>query len=51
MTAISIVDEYLEHSRIWLFHNGGNEEIYISSADWIVRNLDYRIEVAVPISG
>ena len=49
MTAISIVDEYLEHSRIWLFHNGGNEEIYISSADWMVRNLDYRIEVAVPI--
>ena len=35
MTAISIVDEYLEHSRIWLFHNGGNEEIYISSADWM----------------
>ena len=49
MTAISIVDEYLEHSRIWLFHNGGDEEIYISSADWMVRNLDYRIEVAVPI--
>ena len=49
MTAISIVDEYLEHSRIWLFHNGGHEEIYISSADWMVRNLDYRIEVAVPI--
>lgn len=49
MTAISIVDEYLEHSRIWLFHNGGKEEIYISSSDWMVRNLDYRIEVAVPI--
>ncbi len=49
ITAISIVDEYLEHSRIWLFHNGGNEDIYISSADWMVRNLDYRIEVAVPI--
>ena len=49
MTAISIVDEYLEHSRIWLFHNGGDEEIYISSADWRIRNLDHRIEVAVPI--
>ena len=49
MTAISIVDEYLEHSRIWLFHNGGNEKIYISSSDWAVRNLDNRIEVAVPI--
>lgn len=49
ISAISIVDEYLEHSRIWLFHNNGEEEIYISSADWMVRNLDYRIEVAVPI--
>ena len=49
MTAISIVDEYLEHSRIWLFHNAGDEDIYISSADWMIRNLDYRIEVAVPI--
>jgi len=49
ITAISIVDEYLEHSRIWLFHNDGDEEIFISSADWMVRNLDYRIEVAVPI--
>lgn len=49
ITAISIVDEYLEHSRIWLFHNAGHEEIYISSADWMIRNLDYRVEVAVPI--
>ena len=49
MTAISIVDEYLEHSRIWLFHNGGKEKMYISSADWTIRNLDHRIEVAVPI--
>lgn len=48
-TAISIVDEFLEHSRISLFHNAGDEEIYISSADWMVRNLDYRIEIAVPI--
>lgn len=47
--AISIVDRYLEHSRIWLFHHGGEEDIYISSADWMIRNLDYRIEVAVPI--
>lgn len=49
ITAISIVDEYLEHSRIWFFHNGGDEKIYISSADWMLRNLDHRIEVAVPI--
>ncbi len=50
MKAISIVDEFLEHSRIWLFHNSGDEKIYISSADWRVRNLDYRFEVAVPIT-
>lgn len=49
ITAISIVDEFLEHSRIWLFHNDGKEDIYISSSDWMVRNLDYRVEVAVPI--
>lgn len=47
--AISIVDQYLEHARIIIFHNGGNEKIYISSADWMVRNLDHRIEAAVPI--
>lgn len=49
MQAISIVDEYLEHSRIFVFHNGGNPKVYISSADWMVRNLDHRIEVACPI--
>ncbi|MFT4202766.1 MAG: polyphosphate kinase 1 [Chitinophagaceae bacterium] len=49
MRAISIVDQYLEHARILIFHNGGNEKIYISSADWMVRNLDHRVEVAVPI--
>jgi polyphosphate kinase len=47
--AISIVDEYLEHARVLLFHNGGNEKMFISSADWMVRNLDHRIEAAVPI--
>ncbi|WP_447641607.1 MULTISPECIES: polyphosphate kinase 1 [Chitinophagaceae] len=49
MEAISIVDQYLEHARIIIFHNGGKEKIYISSADWMVRNLDHRIEAAVPI--
>ncbi len=46
---ISIVDEYLEHSRILAFHNAGNPKIYISSADFMVRNLDHRIEAAAPI--
>jgi len=48
--AISIVDEYLEHARIIIFNNGGKEKIYISSADWMVRNLDHRLEAAVPIT-
>lgn len=47
--AISIVDKFLEHTRVFLFSNGGKEDIYISSADWMPRNLDRRIEVACPI--
>lgn len=47
--AISIVDKFLEHTRVMLFANGGKEDIYISSADWMPRNLDRRIEVACPI--
>lgn len=47
--AISIVDEYLEHARIMIFHNGGKEKTFISSADWMVRNIDHRIEAACPI--
>lgn len=47
--AISIVDEYLEHARVIIFHNAGKEKVYISSADWMVRNLDHRVEAAVPI--
>ena len=46
---ISIVDEYLEHARVLIFHNSGNEKIFISSADWMVRNLDHRVEAALPI--
>lgn len=46
---ISIVDKFLEHSRVLIFYNGGDEKYYISSADWMVRNLDNRIEVASPI--
>jgi polyphosphate kinase len=46
---VSIVDEYLEHARVWIFHNGGREKIFISSADWMVRNLDHRVEATCPI--
>jgi polyphosphate kinase len=47
--AISIVDKFLEHTRIFAFANGGNSKVYISSADWMTRNLDYRVEVGCPI--
>ncbi|MFO8087249.1 MAG: polyphosphate kinase 1 [Bacteroidales bacterium] len=47
--AISIIDKFLEHSRVFIFHNNGNEKYFISSADWMVRNLDNRIEVATPV--
>jgi len=49
ITAISIVDKYLEHSRIFLFGNNGDEIMYISSGDWMPRNLYRRVEVACPI--
>ncbi|HEY1114771.1 MAG TPA: polyphosphate kinase 1, partial [Chitinophagaceae bacterium] len=49
ITAISIVDEYLEHARVWLFHNSGKEKVYISSADWMIRNLDHRVEASCPV--
>jgi len=45
----SIVDQYLEHGRVWIFGAAGRNSIFISSADWMVRNLDHRIEVACPI--
>ncbi len=47
--SIGIIDRFLEHSRIYVFCNGGDEKIYISSADLMSRNLDRRIEVACPI--
>ena len=46
---ISIVDEYLEHARVLYFYAGGKEQVYISSADWMPRNLDHRIEAGVQI--
>ncbi len=49
ITVVSIVDRFLEHSRIFLFENEGNPKIYLSSADWRTRNLDRRVEVAFPI--
>jgi polyphosphate kinase len=47
--AIAIVDRFLEHSRVIVFCNGGNNQYYITSADWMIRNFDNRIEVACPV--
>lgn len=47
--AISIVDRFLEHARLMIFHNNGNPKYYISSADWMYRNLNKRVEIFVPI--
>ncbi|RFS19611.1 polyphosphate kinase 1 [Chitinophaga silvatica] len=48
--AVSIVDEYLEHARVFIFHHGGQEKVYIASCDWMIRNLDHRVEAAVQIT-
>ena len=47
---VSIIDRYLEHSRIFYFENGGNPEWYLSSADWMPRNLERRVELLFPVS-
>ena len=49
ITVTRIVDAYLEHSRVWYFFNGGEENVYLTSADWMQRNLHRRIEVAFPV--
>ncbi len=46
---VSIVDMFLEHTRIFYFYNGGDDELYLSSADWMPRNLDRRIEIIFPV--
>ncbi len=47
--AISILDRFLEHARIFIYHNNGDEKVYISSADWMGRNLHRRVETIIPI--
>jgi polyphosphate kinase len=44
-----IVDRYLEHARVFIFHNNNREEVYLGSSDWMNRNLHRRIEVCVPV--
>jgi polyphosphate kinase len=46
----SIVDRFLEHARVFYFRNGGHEEVYLSSADWMRRNLRRRLEILFPVS-
>ncbi|HMO38344.1 MAG TPA: polyphosphate kinase 1 [Saprospiraceae bacterium] len=46
---ISIIDRFLEHARVYVFANDGQEAVYLASADWMTRNLDRRVEVAVPV--
>ena len=50
VVAVSIIDEYLEHARVWVFHNGGKQKVYISSADWMLRNIEHRIEATCPVT-
>jgi polyphosphate kinase len=49
ITVVSIVDRFLEHGRAFYFHNGGAWEVYLSSADWMPRNLDRRVELMFPV--
>jgi polyphosphate kinase len=45
----SIVDRFLEHARIFYFQNGGDERVYLSSADWMTRNMERRVEIMFPV--
>ena len=49
ITVRSILDRFLEHSRVFWFRNGGEETVYISSADWMPRNMERRVEIAFPV--
>jgi len=49
ISVISIVDRFLEHARVWIFGNNGDEKVFLSSADWMTRNIDRRLEVSFPI--
>jgi polyphosphate kinase len=49
ITVRSVVGRFLEHSRAYYFENGGEEEVYVGSADWMSRNLDRRLEVLAPV--
>jgi polyphosphate kinase len=49
ISVVSIIDRFLEHSRILYFHHGGDRRVFISSADWMPRNLDRRVELLIPV--
>ena len=50
ITVISIIDRFLEHARVYRFCNNGDEKVYIGSADWMIRNMDNRVEVCTPVN-
>jgi len=49
ISVYSVIDRFLEHPRIFHFHNGGNDEVYLASADWMERNFDMRLELLFPV--